>query len=146
MDLKNLEKRIQAIEDLEEIKKLHQNYMDLMDNLKYHEVLDLFVDDAVVEIRNFGVLKGKEGLTEAYINRLGKRTARSEGHLVVAPDITVDGDTARGTWLVYMLLSKPSVDWVQGKNEAEYIKVDGKWHIKSMKFTRTNASRPDLFP
>jgi hypothetical protein len=146
MNIKELEKRIQAIEDLEEIKKLHQKYIDLMDNLKYPEVLQLFAEDASVEIRNSGVLKGKEGLTEIYINKLGKRPSRSEGHLVIQPDITVNGDTARGTWLVYMLFSKPDIQWVQGKNEAEYVRVDGKWKIKSMKFTRTNASRPDMFP
>ncbi len=146
MDLEELAKRVQAIEDLEEIKKLHQKYIDLMDNLKYKEVLDLFTEDASVEVRNSGVLKGKEGLTDIYINKLGRRTARSEGHFVIEPDITIEGDTARGTWLVYMLFSKPTVEWVQGRNEAEYIKVGGKWKIKSMKFTRTNASRPDMFP
>ena len=146
MSLEELEKRVQAIEDLEEIKKLHQKYIDLMDNLKYKEVLDLFTEDATVEIRNFGVLKGKEGLTDVYINKLGRRTARSEGHFVIEPDITIAGDTASGTWLVYMLFSLPDVQWVQGKNEAEYIKVGGKWRIKSMKFARTNASKPDMFP
>ena len=146
MDLDELEKRVRAIEDLEEIKKLHQNYINLMDDLKYKEVVELFTDDASVEIRNSGVLQGKEGLTEIYVNRLGRRTARSEGHFVIEPDITVEGDTAKGTWLVYMLFSKPAIEWVQGRNEAEYRKVDGKWKIKSMKFTRTNASRPDYFP
>ena len=146
MNLEELEKRVQAIEDLEEIKKLHQKYIDLMDNLRYKEVLDLFVDDATVQIRNFGVLKGKEGLTDVYVNKLGRRTERSEGHFVIEPDITIDGDIARGTWLVYMLFSKPAIEWVQGRNEAEYIKVDGEWRIKSMKFTRTNASKPDMFP
>lgn len=146
MDLEKLAKRVQALEDLEEIKKLHQKYIDLMDNLKYKEVLDLFTEDASVEVRNSGVLKGKEGLTDIYINKLGRRTARSEGHFVIEPDITIEGDTAKGTWLVYMLFSKPTVEWVQGRNEAEYIKVGGQWKIKSMKFTRTNASRPDMFP
>ena len=42
MSLEQLEKRLQALEDLEEIKKLHQNYINLMDNLRYEEVLDLF--------------------------------------------------------------------------------------------------------
>lgn len=146
MNLEELAKRVQAIEDLEEIKKLHHKYIDLMDNLRYKEVLDLYTEDASVEVRNWGVLKGKEGLTEVYINRLGRRKERSEGHFVVEPDITVEGDTARGTWLLYMLFSKPAVEWVQGRNEAEYVKVDGKWKIKSMKFTRTNASKPDMFP
>jgi len=146
MDLDELEKRVRAIEDLEEIKKLHQNYINLMDDLKYKEVVELFTDDASVEIRNSGVLQGKEGLTEIYVNRLGRRTARSEGHFVIEPDITVEGDTAKGTWLVYMLFSKPAIEWVQGRNEAEYRKVDGKWKIKSMKFIRTNASKPEMFP
>ena len=146
MNLEELEKRVQAIEDLEEIKKLHHKYIDLMDNLKYKEVLDLFTEDASVEVRNWGVLRGKEGLTEVYINRLGRRKERSEGHFVVEPDITVEGDTARGTWLLYMLFSRPTGEWVQGRNETEYIRVGGKWKIKSMKFTRTNASKPDMFP
>jgi phosphoenolpyruvate synthase/pyruvate phosphate dikinase len=146
MNIEELEKRVQTIEDLENIKKLHQKYIDLMDNLRYPEVLDLFTEDAAVEIRNSGVLRGKEGLTDIYINKLGKRTARSEGHFVIEPDITIEGDTARGTWLVYMLFSKPDVQWVQGRNEAEYVKIGGKWKIKSMKFKRTNASKPDMFP
>ena len=146
MNLEELAKRVQASEDLEEIKKLHQTYIDLMDNLKYKEVLDLFTEDASVEVRNSGVLKGKEGLTDIYINKLGRRTTRSEGHFVIEPDITIEGDTARGTWLVYMLFSKPVIEWVQGRNDAEYEKVNGTWKIKSMKFTRTLASKPELFP
>ena len=146
MNLEELEKRVRAIEDLEEIKKLHQNYINLMDNLKYKEVLDLFTEDAEVEVRKSGVLKGKKGLTEIYLNRLGKRTARSEGHMAVQPDITVDGNTAKGTWLIYMLFSVPSVQWVQGINECEYVKENGKWKFRKVKFTRTNASQPSLFP
>jgi phosphoenolpyruvate synthase/pyruvate phosphate dikinase len=146
MNIEELEKRVRAIEDLEEIKKLHQKYINLMDNLKYKEVLELFTEDASVEIRNSGVLQGKKGLTDIYINKLGRRTARSEGHFVIEPDITVNRDTAKGTWLVYMLFSKPAVEWVQGRNEAEYKKVGGKWKIKSMKFMRTNASKPELYP
>ena len=144
MDITELEKRVRALEDLEEIKKLHQKYIDLMDNLQYKEVLDLFTDDASIEISHSGVLKGKEGLTDIYINKLGRRTARSEGHFVIEPDITIDGDAAQGTWLVYMLFSKPVVEWVQGRNEAEYVKIGGKWKIKSMKFRRTNASKPEF--
>ena len=40
--IEELGKRLQALEDLETIKRLHQRYMDLMDNLMYEEVLDLF--------------------------------------------------------------------------------------------------------
>ncbi len=147
MSLEELEKRIQAIEDLENIKKLHQHYIDLMDNLQYKEVLDLFTEDATVEVRNWGVKRGRKELSEIYIGILAKNrgTSRSEGHMAVEPDITVDGNTAKGTWLIYMLC-QPKIQWIQGRNECEYRKEDGKWKISKLKFTRTLASDPSLYP
>ena len=118
MSLTDLEKRIQALEDAEEIKKLHQYYMNLMDNLRYEEVLDLFTEDASVEVRNLGIKKGRKELREIYIDVLAKKrgTERFDGHMAVQPDITVNGNKAKGTWLIYMLFSKPVIQWVQGKN------------------------------
>ncbi len=148
MALEDLEKRIQALEDLEKIKKLHQYYINLMDNLKYEEVLELFTEDASVEVRNLGFKKGRKELREIYIDVLAKNrgTERFDGHMAVQPDITVDGDTAKGTWLIYMLFSKPAIQWVQGKNECEYKKVNGEWKISKLKFTRTLASDKKLYP
>lgn len=148
MSLENLEKRIQALEDAEEIKKLHQHYMNLMDNLEYEEVLDLFTEDASVEVRNLGVKKGRDQLREIYINVLAKNrgSERFDGHMAVQPDITVSGDTAKGTWLIYMLFSKPTIQWVQGRNECEYKKINGEWKISKLKFTRTLASDMSLYP
>ena len=148
MSLEELEKRVRAIEDLEEIKKLHQNYINLMDNLQYEEVLDLFTENATSEVRNLGVKKGKKEMAEIYLGVLAKKrgTTRFEGHMAIEPDITVDGNTAKGTWLIYMLFSKPEIQWVQGKNECEYKKENGTWKISKLKFTRTLASDPSLYP
>ena len=148
MSLEELEKRIQALEDLEEIKKLHQKYIDLMDNLQYEEVLDLFTEDATSEVRNSGVKKGKKELAEIYLDFLAKKrgTIRYDAHMAIEPDITVDDNTAKGTWLIYMLFSKPEIQWVQGKNECEYRKENGTWKISKLKFTRTLASDPALYP
>ena len=148
MTLADLEKRIQAIEDLEEIKRLHQNYINLMDNLQYEQVLDLFTDDATVEVRQSGVKRGRKELSEIYINGLAKTrgSIRYDAHMAVAPDIKVNGNAAQGTWLVYMLFSKPSIQWIQGRNECEYRKEQGKWKISKLKFTRTLASDPALYP
>ena len=148
MTIEQLEKRLQALEDMEKIKKLHQAYIDLMDNLRYEEVLDLFTEDATSEIRQFGVKKGKQEMATIYLDVLAKRRGdtRFDGHLAVQPDIEVDGDTAKGTWLIYMLFSKPELAWVQGKNECEYKKENGQWKISKLKFTRTLASDPSLYP
>ena len=148
MSLEELEKRIKTIEDLEEIKKLHQKYINLMDDLQYEDVLDLFTEDATSEIRDFGVKRGKKEMAEVYLGVLAKKrgTIRYEGHLAIEPDITVNGDSATGTWLIYILFSKPEIQWVQGKNECEYRKENGTWKISKVKFTRTLASDPSLYP
>jgi ketosteroid isomerase-like protein len=148
MSIEELEKRVKAIEDLEEIKKLHQNYIDLMDNLQYEKVLDLFTEDGTAEVRNSGVKKGRRELAEIYIEGLAKKrgTSRYEGHMAIEPDITISGNIAKGTWLIYMLFSKPTIQWVQGKNECEYRKENGKWKISKLKFTRTLASDSSLYP
>ncbi|MGD9159567.1 MAG: nuclear transport factor 2 family protein [Desulfobacteraceae bacterium] len=148
MSIEDLEKRIQALEDAEKIKKLHQKYINLMDNLEYEAVCDLFTEDASVEVRNLGIKKGRKELSEIYIDVLAKNrgSERFDGHMAVQPDITVDGDTASGTWLIYMLFSKPNIQWVQGKNECEYKKENGEWKISKLKFTRTLASDKTLYP
>ena len=148
MLLEELERRIKAIEDMEEIKKLHQRYLNLMDNLDYAAVIDLFTDDCTSEVRNSGVKRGKKEIEDIYFKMLAdnRGTARNDGHLAIQPDITVEGDIAHGTWLIYILFSKPTIQWVQGKNECEYKKVDGLWKIHKLKFTRTLASDPSLYP
>jgi hypothetical protein len=149
MSLAELGKRLQAIEDLEAIKKLHQNYINLMDNIRYDEVVDLFTDDATCEVRNSGVKKGKKEINEIYQMIKGfykNGVARHIGHMCVEPDITVDGNNASGTWLIYFFDSVPSISWVQGINECSYRKVNGRWFISKLKFTRTLASDPSLYP
>jgi hypothetical protein len=149
MSLADLEKRLQVVEDMEAIKKLHQNYINMMDFLRYDEIPDLFTDDATVEIRHHGVHRGKKKITEMYQMIKGtykSGTPRHIGHFCCEPDISVEGDSARGTWLIYMLDAIPEPSWIQGINDCEYRKIDGKWYINKLKFTRTLASDPALYP
>jgi ketosteroid isomerase-like protein len=147
MNIEELARRVQAIEDAEEIKKLHQRYMDLMDDLKYEEVLDLFTEDAAIEVRNSGVKQGADARRELYLGmRDMKHGVRDNCHMAIHPDITVHGATASGTWLVYMLYEDPEGAWVQGRNEVDYRKENGRWKFSRLKFTRTLASRRDMYP
>ena len=147
MNVEDMEKRLRALEDLEEIKKLQRQYMQHHDRLEFARILDLFTDDAEVEVRNSGVLKGRESFSRIFLDTLGKRRLeRHDGHLVGEPVITVDGDTARGHWTVYMFFSVPKIEWVQGRNDCEYVKVNGAWKISRLRFTRTLASSPELYP
>jgi len=146
VNLDELGKRVRAIEDLEEVKKLHRDYISCLDNLEFKKALDFFTEDAEVEVRFSGVMKGKVNFSRIYLETLAQRKERHDGHLVGQPVITIDGDTARGHWIVYIFFSEPTIDWVQGRNDCEYVRENGTWKFSKLKFTRTLASRPDLYP
>ena len=147
MDIEDLARRVRALEDAEAIKKLHQRYMDLMDDLRYEDVLDLFTEDAAIEVRDSGIQQGPDARRALYFGlRDMKHGVKDNSHFAVHPDITVNGDTAAGTWLVYMLYEDPEGAWVQGRNDVEYRRDDGVWKFSRLRFTRTLASRPDMYP
>ena len=146
MDIKELEKRLQAMEDLEEIKKMHQEYMLCLDNIQFTKALEFFTDDAEVEVRHSGVMKGRENYSKIYTGTLAMRKERHDGHLVAQPNITINGNTAKGHWIVYMLFSVPAIEWIQGRHDVEYRKENGVWKFSKLKFARTLASKPELYP
>jgi hypothetical protein len=146
MNLEELEKRVMALEDLEEIKILQRQYMACLDNIQFDKVLDFFTEDAEVEVRNSGLQKGKKNFSKIYLETLAERTERHDGHLVGQPVITVDGNKAKGHWTVYMFFSVPTIEWVQGRNDCGYVKENGKWKFSKLKFTRTLASKSSLYP
>ena len=146
MNLEELEKRVRTIEDLEQIKQMHREYMSCLDNIEFARALDFFTEDAEVEVRHSGVMKGRKNYSRIYLGTLAQRKERHDGHLVGQPVITVDGDTAKGHWIVYMFFSVPTIEWIQGRHDCEYVKENGKWKFSNLKFARTLASKPDLYP
>jgi len=81
------------------------------------------------------VRKGKKEIGEVFHNVLAKMIKRTDGHFVGQPVISVDGDKAKGHWLLYLFFSEPSVRWVQGRQDCEYVKIKGKWKFSSVKFS-----------
>jgi hypothetical protein len=144
VSLEELERRCALLEDLEQLKTLHRQYIEYLDNCQFKEILELFTDNATAEVRRKGVRKGKAGLEELYIKDLGRRT-KTGGHFVTQPLLSVEGNKAIGHWTVLMLMNDP-VRWIEGKNDCEYVKENGKWKICKLKFTRVAASEPSLFP
>lgn len=141
--LEELENRVRAIEDLEEIKKLQRTYMSYWDNLEFHKIPDLFTENGTAEIRNRGIRKGKKEIEELYVKG-GHQTRNRDGHLVGQQIITVNGNKAEGHWIVYIFFLSPSVQWVQGRNDCKYLKENGVWKISELKFNRIAASHPSL--
>lgn len=145
MNLEELMLKVQKLEDLEEIKKLHREYIACIDKMETYKVPDMFTEDGIAEIQDSGELKGKKAIEELYAKGyLSQRKGRTDGHLCGEPIITVDGNKAKGHWTVYIFFSVPSVQWTQGVNDCEYVKENGKWKFKKLKFVRTVASNPAL--
>ena len=129
-----LEKRVQLLEDIEEIKKLHINYIYWLCKLQWDDMLDCFTEDATLDLMDQGVRKGKREISEVFHNVLAKMIKLNDGHFVGQPVISVNGNKAKGHWILYLFFSEPSVRWMQGRQECEYVKVDGKWKFSSVKF------------
>ena len=137
-ELGKLEKRIMILEDIEEIKKLHKEYVYCLANRKWDDLLDCFAEDVTADIDTHGLRKGKKEIGELVNNvfdKLPKAMARPVGQ----PAISVEGDRAKGHWILYTLPYGPSATWIQGRCDNEYVKIDGKWKFSLVKFRRWPA-------
>jgi ketosteroid isomerase-like protein len=136
MTLEEMEKRLKALEDLEEIKKLQREYVFLVNNHQLDRLVEFYAKDSVAELReDRGVRRGKKEIAEVYAS-IAKTMPIDVGHLLAQPVITVDGDTAEGHWLMYGFLPDKKIQWLQTRFDAKYIREDGKWKIKWLKYTR----------
>ena len=121
-ELHNILKRIENIENLEALKDLHRRYMYYVNSHQWDDVLDCFTDDAVADIGMHGYHQGKDELSELFKVKIAKVNEKwNGGHFVTQPIISVDGNNATGFWMLYICV---------------YVKIDGRWKIKDIKYTR----------
>jgi hypothetical protein len=150
MNLKDLEKRIGILEDVEQIKQLQTRYVNYLITNQWDALLDLFDENGAVELEQYGLQKGRAALEKEFKERVARGHSGHEGDYVVHPLISVDGDKAHGSWLLYLQKQFPykrddgaDIDWTQGFYEVEYLKRDGKWKISLLKFkARISSPRP----
>ena len=135
MTLEELEKRVKVLEDIEAIKKLHINYVYLLCNLQWDDMVECFAEDATMELLDQGISRGKKEISSFFHNVLSKRIKRNDGHFVGQPIISVEGDKAKGHWILYLFFAEPEVKWLQGRQDCEYVRVNGEWKFSSVKFT-----------
>lgn len=141
MELKDLEKRIQALEDLEEIKKLKARYARYCDqNYDPEKLAALFTEDAVWGGKVWGKLQGKSEIRKYFADI--SRDIIFASHRIVAPDITVDGNRAKGVWhgLTTGILRNGKGYWSSVLYNDEYVKIDGKWFMSKIEITHVYRS------
>jgi len=145
--LEQIAKRIRVLEDLEEIKILHREYVNYV-NLKDAEAMtDCFSEDAIVDIRIFGPRMGKQEFAKLFRDTIrpiqvvpGSITPKG-GHFVFHPVITVTENKAKGHWMMDRFFDdvstpdEPILMLAKGRYDCEYVKENGKWKISYLKWT-----------
>ncbi len=134
-----LEDRIAKLEAIEDIRKLKARYAAHCDNnYDTENIVSLFTEDCVWEGDGRGLYNGRDGLRELF--KLSPVSYPYAAHLVTNPIIEVDGDFAKGEWLLLEPCNttrddEPAGAILSSRYKDEYTRIDGVWYISRMKVT-----------
>ena len=141
MTEEELKQRIRVLEDIEEIKKLHETYVYTLSSRQWDGWLDCFAEDAVADIQKHTLRRGKKEIEKLIWEDFDK-LPKTPGHLVEQPIITVDGDRAKAYWILYLFHDRHPF-WIQGRHDCEYVRVNGRWKFSLVRFKRPWPPEPE---
>jgi hypothetical protein len=126
------------LEDLEAIKALKARYgYHCDDSYNADGISSLFVEDGVWEGGQLGRYQGRPAIHAFFLN-LARDKISFAMHLFMNPLIEINGDTAIGHWYLMgpiTLVEGNQAAWCAGRYFEEYVKVDGLWKYKLLRFT-----------
>ena len=151
-DFGDLEKRLSAMEDAEQIRELQTNYIYWLSNREWSKIVDCFAENGSVQIESNPKRKGKKEIEE-YFKRLTTDydMFQEGGRILSQPVISVNGEKARGYWAMaqfryYFKTSSQEVSLfgpgLQGRYDVKYVKENGKWKFADMKYDRPWPKNP----
>ena len=160
--VRSLDDRLRTIEDTQEIEDLQLMYGYYLEYGMWDEVVDLFSDNTEsMELGTSGVYLGKAGVERLCRlmkeNRVPKEAIpREELREMITPriafmvltikqpviDLDAGGTTACGRWGILEILVRPvgrtwTEYWGHGMYENEFVKEDGRWRFKKLRFYLT---------
>jgi hypothetical protein len=136
--MSDIETRLRAIEDRNEITDLKARYINACDggwNRASHNadiVASVFALDGTWEAEGFPRVEGREAIRQLF--RSFGRQAPFSFHCVSNPLIEVIGDEARGEWhLSELFTNDQGVEcWGGGIYSDTFVRADGGWLISAM--------------
>ena len=138
MTTKDLEARIQALEDIEAIRNLKADYSALSDdNYRADPIAEMFTEDAVWDSEGSGHFEGREAIREYF--KVAGKAITFVVHYNTNSHIEVNGDTAWGRWLSLIpctMAKDGNAVWMAGIDNEEYVRVNGQWKFKSKRSNR----------
>ncbi|MEQ9088839.1 MAG: nuclear transport factor 2 family protein [Alphaproteobacteria bacterium] len=141
----DLEKRIQRLEDIEEIKKMIARYAQAGDDKNNPDIFGpMITEDAIWEAEGFGQHKGRDVITKV-LSEVAQEKILWALHFMTSPliDIAEDGKTATAMWYLWETAiarddreAEGKSTWIGGWYETDLRReADGKWrwnHIRLM--------------
>jgi SnoaL-like domain len=154
MNSKELETRIQKLEDIEAIRKLQYAYGYYIQHWQEEELVGLFAKDASIDMGKGGLYKGEKGVrlffnfSNHYATTLKKAPPEYLHQLMPLSgiiDVEVEGKTAKGRWYGFGVYAIPNAGEVKalfgtGIWENEFVKEDGTWKFQKLSYCLTFSS------
>ena len=128
-----LEKTVQRLADIEDIKQLKARYASACDdNYNPDKLAPLFAEDAIWDGSILGYAESREGIREFFGN--ASSLVPFAVHQVSNPLIEIDGNTATGQWFLWqpMVFGEQAL-WLSAVYNDHYVKQDGQWIYQSLK-------------
>jgi ketosteroid isomerase-like protein len=139
--VKDLAARVQVTEDVNQVKELQWTYLNALMATDWDRCAECFAEDALVDVYLHDPVRGRGAIRAWFKEELSQTHAGKEGDVCIHPIIEVDGDAAKGKWLLYMMYFYPrtgqSLFWVQGYYDMDYAREKGAWKIKVMRWSET---------
>ncbi len=135
MDIKELEKRITRLEDIEAIKQLKATYCEICDDTHNPDrITTIFAEDGIWESKEFGTARGHEEIRELFKN-FAKLFSFSQ-HNIFNPIIEVDGNRAKGRWYFHgnhTYRENNESNLFASRYEDDYVKENGVWKYQHLR-------------
>ena len=123
----------QELLEREHLRELRYRYCEYLDAKAYDDWVSLFTDDVRFDARRvpgMDMLEGKDEL-KTFIDEYLSTASEFAAHHVFHPRLSIDDDTASGTWVLDEIAVSPdgTVCWMQGEYQDEYVRVHDGWKI-----------------
>lgn len=131
IDIEELARRVQRLEDIEAITRLKARYCAACDrDYDADAIAELYTADGVWDGGGlFGRREGREAIRAHFQGAAGRLTIAR--HQVMNPDITVadDGRSATGDWLLFQpcTVAGEGAAWLAATYHDDYVKVEDRW-------------------
>jgi hypothetical protein len=158
--LARLQQHLATLDDKAAIRQLHQAYTSLVQKQAWEILLELFTDDAKVNLDGSIYFGKKPGIASLFLDQYGKQEAarlqcayrQDERQQQDSVDISPDRCKAHATFHQLVQVNQPlqddslparmarlqgmtgSTHWEAGRFEAGYQRVDGQWRIHQLAY------------